>query len=602
MRHSNAIAPRLSHHHRPSSSEEQRLSALHSFTPSRRHLLSTFFCIFIAAGVLFSTIALQHTVQAASLPLSPPAAVAPLDNPDKACASCHKAIYDKYEATAMARGSGVATNALLSGAFHHTLSNIDYRVFLRDGAAWMDYSRPASTPQGALSGEQQLLYYIGSGHRGRTYLFKQQGQWFELPINYYTRRNLWDMAPAFDNATAMPAPLPVDPNCLHCHATDVQPNLPTARSRFANIPFHQGGIGCSACHGDPTQHLATKGQAPIVNPAKLSPERRDSSCIQCHLEGNAIVYRPGKSLSQFKPGDKLSDFAIYLVRSHEDGDGRRATSQYEALLRSACKRASGDKLTCTNCHDPHYDPSPPERVQYFRARCLQCHTSPAMATHHTEQPGCAKCHMPSRNTTDISHEQVTDHDIESRPLTSLSHLTLHSLDASADDELVPVGGFPAGDRELGLAYAQEALKGDHHAAEMSLRLLTRASLSGANDPELNVRLGYLQQVNGEPEKARSSYTAVLNVDPFDPSALANLAVIDASSGHLSQAVNLLERLIDNDPTQTAPGLNLAYIDCKLGHQTQAHLVLQRLQLANPDDPQLREYMKTGSYAGQHCTL
>ncbi|QMV20297.1 tetratricopeptide repeat protein [Granulicella sp. 5B5] len=502
----------------------------------------------------------------------------------------------------MARGSGVATDGLIPGAFHHTLSSIDYRVFLRDGAAWMTYTRPASSPQGALSGEQQLLYYIGSGHRGRTYLFQQNGQWFELPINFYTRRNTWAMAPAFDNATSMPAPLPVDPNCLHCHATDVQPSLPTARSRFANIPFHQGGIGCSSCHGDPTQHLAAKGHAPIVNPAKLSPARRDSSCIQCHLEGNAVVYRPGKSLSQFKPGDDLADFAVYFVRSHEDGDGRRATSQYEALLRSACKRASGDKLTCTTCHDPHYDPTPAERVQYFRTRCLQCHSSPAMATHHAEQPDCAKCHMPSRSTTDISHEQVTDHDIEAQPAGASSHLSLHNLEATSTDELVPVGSFPASDREYGLAYAQEALKGDRHAAELSLNYLTKAFLAGANDPELNVRLGYLQQINDEPAKARASYTAALNVDPYEPAALANLAVLDASSAHLPEAINLLERLIDNDPTQTAAGLNLAYIDCKLGRQAQAHNVLQQLQRANPDSPQLRDYINTGNYAGSRCLV
>jgi predicted CXXCH cytochrome family protein len=524
--------------------------------------------------------------------------VAPLDHPDAVCASCHKAIYERYEQTAMARGSGVATDALLPGSFHDKTSGIDYSIFLRDGAAWMTYARSATSKQGELSGEQQLLYYIGSGHRGRTYLVQQRGQWFELPINYYTRQSAWAMAPAFDNRVTMPAPLPVDPNCLHCHATDIQPNLPTARSRFATVPFRQGGIGCSSCHGDPTQHLAAHGHGAIVNPAKLNVARRDSSCIQCHLEGNAIVYRPGRSLAQFKAGDDLADFAVYFVRSHEEGDGRRATSQYEALLRSACKRASGDKLTCTTCHDPHSDPSPAERVQYFRAKCLACHTSPAMATHHIEQQDCARCHMLSRSTTDISHEQVTDHDIEARPATSAS---AHFLEA-ASDELVPVGGFAAGDREYGLAYAQEALQGDRHAAELALKLLTKASAAGASDPELNTRLGYLQQISGQPDKARASYTSVLNTDPYEPSALANLAVLDAATGHLPEAVRLLERLVASDPTQTAAGLNLVYIDCKLGRSSQALSVLHQLEAASPDDPQLREFERTGNYADQHCSL
>ena len=536
-------------------------------------------------------------VEAASQTANPPGAVVPLGSPDAVCASCHQAIYDKYERSAMARGSGIATSGLLPGSFHHSPSDVDYRVFLRDGAAWMSFERDTRSPKGELAGEYQLQYYIGSGHRGRTYLFQQNSQWFELPINYYTRRSAWNMAPAYDGAAFLPAPLPVDPSCLHCHATDVQPNLPSARNRFATVPFRQGGIGCSACHGDASVHLAQHGRGPVVNPAKLAPAQRDSSCIQCHLEGNAIVYRPGKSLSQFRAGDRLADFAVYFVHPHESGDGRRATSQYEALLRSACKRASGDKLTCTSCHDPHSDPSPAERVAFYRARCLACHTSPAMLTHHAEQQDCAKCHMPTRSTTDISHEQVTDHDIEARPET-----IMQSLLSAAANELVPVGGFAAGDREYGLAYASEALTGDRQAAAIALRLLTKAALAGANDPELNVRLGYLQQIGGQNEKARASYAAALAGDPNEPSALANLAVLDAGSGKLSEAVHLLERLIQNDPTQTAAGMNLAYIDCQIGRQGEALSVLKQMRAANPDDPQLRRFERTGEYAGQRCAL
>jgi predicted CXXCH cytochrome family protein len=562
----------------------------------RKVLLST---ALLSAALCVTQALTRHSSVHAATSSSNPAAVRPLDNPDQACAQCHRAIYDRYEKTAMARDSGIAANALLPAAFHHQASDIDYRVFLRDTAAWMSYSRPATHAKGELNGEQQLLYYIGSGRHGRTYLYQQSSQWFEMPINYYTPRSDWEMTPAYENATSLPAPLPVDPNCLHCHATDVQPSLPTAHNRFATTPFRQGGIGCSACHGDPSQHLAQHGHGPIVNPAKLTPTRRDSSCVQCHLEGNAVVYRPGKSLAQFRPGDDLADFAVYFVRSHEPGDGRRATSQYEALLRSACKRASGDKLTCTTCHDPHSDPAPAERVQFYRQRCLACHNTPSMATHHAEQQDCATCHMTSRDATDISHEQVTDHDIESRPT---AHSTLRSLEADTSRELVPVGDVPAGDREYGLAYAQLASRGDQKAGERALQLLTKASLAGANDLAVNTRLGYLQQIAGQPDKARASYSAALNSDPYEPTALANLAVLDATFGHAVESVHLLERLINSDPSQTAAGLNLAYIDCKLGRSAQARGLLAQLQAANPDDPLLRNFLRSGNYAGQHCDM
>ncbi len=520
-----------------------------------------------------------------------------LKTPDEVCAQCHQAIYARYEKTSMARGSGLANNGIVSGRFHHADSGVDYQVFTRDGDDWMSFARSARDPKGELSGERKLEFFIGSGHRGRTFLYEEDGRWYELPINFYTRRNAWDMAPAFDHANRMPNELPVDPNCLHCHASGVQAALPTARNRYAEAPFDEAGVGCSACHGDGSTHVAQHGLGPIVNPGKLSASRRDSACIQCHLEGDAVVYRPGKSLAQFQAGDELADYAVYFVKAQQEGDGRRATSQYEALLRSACKRATGDRLTCTTCHDPHRDVAPAERLEYFRAKCLSCHTDAKMATHHPEQQDCALCHMPSRSTTDISHEQVTDHDIEARPA---SGMRLRDLVGST--ELVPVGGFASDDRTLGLAYAQMAARGDHAAGVKALQLLTKAAAAGADDPELNVRLGYLRQVAGDATGARAAYASVLGVDPYEPEALANLAVLDAGGGHVPEAIRLFERLTDNDPSQAAAGLNLMFIDCKLGRKQEAVALSKRLLRDNPDFAPLRDFLKSGEYGGERCDL
>jgi predicted CXXCH cytochrome family protein len=568
---------------------------MNSGSPTRRR-----FCL--AAGFVAAAIwGLAATWGSGSAPRtviasSQPEAVVPLENPDAVCAQCHREIYEKYRLTPMARGGGVATEGLLPGSFHHKPSAIDYRIFLRDGSAWMSYTRPAGSSKGALSGELLLQYFIGSGQHGRTYLYRAGSEWFELPVNYYTRRSQWDMAPAYDNVTNMPAPLPVDPNCLHCHSSEGQPSLSTARNSFVTQPFRQGGVGCSGCHGDPAAHLAQHGHGPITNPDKLDPARRDSACVQCHLEGDAVVYRPGRSLAQFVPGDNLSDIAVYFVRASQQTGGARATSQYEALLHSACKRAAGDKLTCTTCHDPHFDPPPAERVQYFRERCLSCHTGLKMETHHREQPDCATCHMPARNTVDISHEQVTDHDIERRPGHSSPRIT------DGPEQLVAVGGFAAGDREYGLAYAQLAQRNLPGAAELALQLLNKAANAGASDRELHDRLGYLNQVTNNLGPARAQYAAALQLDAYDSTALANLAVIDASTGHLQEAIHLLETLVAADPSQTAVGLNLAFIDCKLNRTAEARAVIDRIADLNPDDPQLREFVEHATYAGQHCSL
>ena len=543
--------------------------------------------------VVFLLLACAAVVCAAFAGDSPArASESAVSNPDAACATCHQAIYDHYERTPMARGSGSALDGFEPGATHHQPSGIDYRVFLRDGAAWMSFSRSGSD---ALSGERRLAYFIGSGQKGRTYLYQLDGQWFELPINYYTRRRAWDMAPAYDDARTMPAVLPTDPNCLHCHATDVQPSLPTAHNRYAGAPFKQGGIGCSACHGDPSAHLAANGHGPILNPAKMTSARRDSACLQCHLEGDTVVYRDGRSLARFRPGDNLFDTAVYFVRAAQQAGGARASSQYEALLRSACRRAAGDRLTCTTCHDQHSTPAPAERVAFFRARCLACHTSPQMAAHHPEQPDCARCHMPTRNTADISHEQLTDHDIEARP-------AVHASPRNLSDELVPVGNVQATEAEYGMAYAQLIAGGGAAYQRQALEHLTHAAALHPLDPDQEVQLAYLRQLTGQVAPARAAYLEVLREAPYQPTALANLGVQDAASGRVAEALLLFDRLIQADPSQTAAGLNLAFINCKLGRTVDARAVLERIRPFNPDDPQLRLFSDQGVYAGQSCNL
>ncbi len=242
------------------------------------------------------------------------------------------------------------------------------------GRCGSSYERPDAPPDRALSGRQLLLYYLGSGRRGRTWIYQREGYWYEIPINWYAKKHMWDMTPHFLQARSMPFTLPVDPGCLHCHASDVQASLPEARNKFAGPPFPRGGITCEACHGDPARHLASGGREPMLDPAKLAPIRRASICLECHLEGEVAVVKQGHNLGEFRPGDNLFDEAAYFEDGRKIGAEGRATSQWESLLESACKRASGERLTCTTCHDPHATVAAENRVAYYRARCLACHT------------------------------------------------------------------------------------------------------------------------------------------------------------------------------------------------------------------------------------
>jgi predicted CXXCH cytochrome family protein len=504
-------------------------------------------------------------------------------DPDQACARCHQKIFDSYQKTPMANASGLAVDGLLPGEFTHAASGVRYRLFLRDGRAWLSYERPNASPQQALKGEQELTYFVGSGQRGRTYLFQKNSYWFESPVNWYSKQRVWDMNPKSIDAREMPFTLKVDRGCLHCHATGVQPAL-GANNHFGSKPFLYGGITCQSCHGDPTAHLASGGAAPILNPAKLSPSKRDSVCLQCHLEGETAVNAPGRSLAAFVPGENLSDYVTHFVHSGELGPNGRATSQWEALLQSECKRKSGDRLTCTTCHDPHNSPPAEQRVSYFRSRCLTCHAAPAFVTrHHPDQPDCSRCHMPREKSGDVAHEQVTDHRIQRIAAPS-------SAQTQRTADLTLVGGGTPSDRDLGLAYFQMANLGDQEAGHRAMALLQQAERHGGGqpDPDLHRALGFLAHLAGDRAMATREYEATLRENPADSLAAGDLAILEARAGNAKAAITWLQNISQNDPGETTAGRDLAMIDCAIGDPQAATRALQHVLDFSPDDAKARQ--------------
>jgi predicted CXXCH cytochrome family protein len=504
--------------------------------------------------------------------------------PDAACAPCHNQIYERYRKTPMANASGPAGDGFIPADLTHAASAIHYKVYMQDGRVWLSYERKGAQPGNELTGRQELKYFLGSGKRGRTYLFAQQGYWFEAPINWYAKRHIWDMTPNYQSAREMPLTLPVDPGCLRCHASNVSAALDDARNHYAAAPFAYGGITCAACHGGGAAHVASGGKAKMVRIDDLAPVRRDSVCLNCHLEGQAAVVREGKQPRDFAPGDNLFDYELFFVHAGESGSGGRATSQYEALLKSECKQKSGDRLTCTTCHDPHGSPSADERGAFYRERCLRCHNQGGFAaSHHPENSDCTACHMARPPSNDIAHEQVTDHWIKKR-------VSQERLPAATTGDLMAVGGFAADDRDLGLAYAQMAARGDRQAGERAIDLLRRAEQKAAGakrDHELHAQFGFLLQVAGQKEAAAEEYRQALAADAYDSLAAGNLALIEAQQHRFAEAVTLWKAVFSHDPVQLGAGLNLAVVECGAGDGKSALATLDRLLIFAPDNGRAR---------------
>src|ERR1035441_8256172 len=128
---------------------------------------------------------------------------------------------------------------ILPADFRHGASGVHYQIYEQGSQVWLNYER--DDPSRELKGRLELKYFLGSGKRGRTYLFERQGYWFESPINWYAKKKIWDMAPNYLEAGEAPLALPVDPGCLHCHASGVAAAEPDARNHYAG-PGPPAGI------------------------------------------------------------------------------------------------------------------------------------------------------------------------------------------------------------------------------------------------------------------------------------------------------------------------------------------------------------------------
>jgi predicted CXXCH cytochrome family protein len=490
------------------------------------------------------------------------------------CASCHSQIIASYAKTAMAHASGLATEDPITGSFVHQQSGISYRVYQASGKLWLEFNR-STDPK--LQGRKELLYYIGSGRlKGRTYLFNQDGFLFESPINWYAQQRVWDMTPNYHAVREAPLNLPAFPECLNCHTSGMNPPVAGTSNRYPDPPFVHGGVTCERCHGSAVNHIA-RGEK-MLEISTLSPDRRDAICMQCHLEGDVAVERPHKHAYEFRPGDDLSDFARYFVLANKQGT--RAVSQFEALAQSACKRASGDKMTCTTCHDPHSTPEPSQKVSYFRSKCLTCHGEAFAQKHHPENPDCVACHMPALSARDISHTQATDHRILRDPFTAAPQ--------SATPEASKLEPFPASVntksdvRDLALAYESFAERGDIAAAKQADQLLQSTNKQNPNDAPVLTALGYNAQRNGDPTAARQYYEAALSNDRYADEAATNLGVLEAREGHLQRSVSLWQSVFENAPWRSSVGIDIALGYCAAEKYDRAKFYVNRVLQFNPD--------------------
>jgi tetratricopeptide (TPR) repeat protein len=360
------------------------------------------------------------------------------------CAGCHRAIWETYQKTGMARSfyppdsANILEDFAKNNTYYHKPSDNYFTMLRRDGQYYQRRYQIDFAGKEVNVMEKRIDFVMGSGNHSRAYLHRSaRGTLVEMPLAWYAEKGgTWAMNPGYDRPDHDDFRRPISYDCMFCH--NGYPEIPKEHDQPFTEPVYKGslpeGIDCQRCHGPGSKHAQlakTSGATPqglrnsIVNPSRLSVQLQMEVCMVCHLETTSFplpnaIQRYERGPFSYKPGEPMSAFILNF--DHAEGKGRddkfEIVNAAYRLRRSACFLKSSGKLLCTTCHNPHDIPRGEEAARHYAAVCRQCHASTldqqVKTGRHTRSADCIGCHMPKRRTEDVVHVSVTDHYIQRR--------------------------------------------------------------------------------------------------------------------------------------------------------------------------------------------
>ncbi|PYX81098.1 MAG: hypothetical protein DMG70_21045 [Acidobacteria bacterium] len=383
----------------------------------------------------------------------------------------------------------------------------------------------------------------------------------------------WELSPGYESGN-LGFNRPILSGCISCHSG--RPNaIPEGNGRFLDPPFSELAIGCENCHGPGLSHVLTAQMgsdsypghdSSIVNPALLAPALADNICMSCHQTGDVRVLQPGKDYRDFRPGTPLDDtMAILMVPPKRESPPQSdLLEHFYSMTLSKCYRASGERLSCISCHDPHVEPSREEASEYFKKKCLTCHTeksctlAPKVREHQPPPDDCVGCHMKKRDVREISHSSITNHRILVRPDEPFPEIAFQQTTAALPD-LIHLNPAPGRKR--------------------------------VPPPALALLQAYGELIEKHPEYM-NRYFAVLHdlerTAPENPLVQAAIGNRELHAGRYQEAVEHLERALETGRPRTILYTDLADALIKLDHNSDAVTLLRRATDVDPFNAALRK--------------
>ena len=480
----------------------------------------------------------------------------------KSCATCHREIAASYARTGMARSffRPAKANTIEDFAkalnYYHALSDSHYAMTVRDGQYFQRRWQLDGSGKEIHVEEVKIDYVMGSGNHARSYLHRTgRDMLIELPLGWYPGNGgEWGMAPGSDTQHPQTRRF-ISYKCMFCH--NGYPRIPSGNEEAGSDPVFSGelpeGIDCQRCHGPGGEHVRSAGRGGIVNPAKLSAERRMEVCMQCHMETTsgripAVLQRFDRGTFSYIPGQPLADYAISFDHAPGTGhDGKfEAVSSVYRLRQSRCFRESAGKLECATCHDPHRVPRGEEALSEYSGVCLKCHASGHPAGVAVTKNDCITCHMPKRRADDAPHVIMTDHLIQRRvPAGALTEFAERPAEEYRG-AVVPYYPSPLPETPRNALYRAVAQVGLLNNVTAGLpELVGMMDELKPREMEFYMVLGDGWKAEGKTAEAAAAYRQALEMKPDSVRALRALAAVDEA--HAGQVLARAVQVAPNDP-------------------------------------------------------
>jgi hypothetical protein len=307
---------------------------------------------------------------------------------DSACAACHAQQTSHFPATPMAQAAETVDHCSIlknhpdlqfqEGPYHTRVKRDGDRSIITVTSGTETFSVP-------------ILYALGQGKAGQTYVFEYQGAMYESRVSFYDALAALDLTigdigtkPQTLVEAAGRRMVPAETaNCFGCHTHG------GVAGGILHIESVAPGVACQSCHGQVEKHAAAVragnvAAAKLPHLADLATEDISELCGKCHRTWAQIAQSGmhGPNTVRFQP---------------------------YRMTNSKCYDVEDQRIRCTACHDPHGQLN--TNPASYDSKCTACH---ATALHtkvcSVAKSNCVTCHMPKVDLPG-AHAQFTDHQI-----------------------------------------------------------------------------------------------------------------------------------------------------------------------------------------------